>query len=174
MRALETSLRVTRTLVEDGWPSSFQDLLSDGAEDADACLFFVRFRELREQPPFDWQQFAGSRIMYDWDAVQNYQTIISNRYLGAWPEVIARHGFDTLVCTGGAVAERFRSEGIPAIWIPKGYEPERFFNTDDVRSGVGHYGAMYPACKYLLQRSMAAGVEVQHFRTSLNAVNLRV
>jgi hypothetical protein len=149
------------TFVEDGWPVSIADV--QGIEDADVCLWFVRFRLLRERPPFDWGGFGGRRVMYDFDTNANYHFLSVAEHRGEWPVVFRRQGFDTLVSTGKAVTELLRDDGVNAVWVPKGYDPARVHPLGRARAGLCEYGQSYPSRRALRAHLERAGVPFTRF-----------
>jgi hypothetical protein len=140
-RGLASSFDLRLTLVEDGWPRTIEDI--EGHEEADTCLWFVRFRLLRERPAFDWGRFAGRRVMYDFDTNANYHLLSVAEHRGEWPGVYRRQGFDTLVSTGKAVSELLRADDVNAVWLAKGYDDERVHPLGRTRHGLGEYGQSY-------------------------------
>ena len=144
-----------------------------GADPAayDAVVVFVRFRFLREQPPLDWRGSTGRRILLEHDAVQNYSRMAGGRLFGAWPEVIERHGFDLTVVSGRAIAERLAAEGIPSVWVPKGYDDRRFFDLGRAREGTCHFGKRYAARAAMLRHLRRAGVRVSHVAAPYEQLN---
>ncbi len=157
--AEQFDLRVT--FVEDGWPETVTDI--DGHLDAEICLWFVRFRRLRERPAFDWGSFSGRRVMYDFDTNANYHLLSVGEYRGEWPEVFRRHRFDTLVCTGKAVTEMLRADGVHAVWLPKGYDPARLHPLGATRAGLCEFGQSYPSRRAMRAELDRAGVPYTRF-----------
>lgn len=149
------------TFVEDGWPESITDV--EGHEEADICLWFVRFRLLRERPAFEWGDYAGRRIMYDFDTNANYHLLSTGPNRGEWPVVFRRLGFDTLVSTGKAVTELFRADGVNAVWLPKGYDPERNRPLGRERSGLCEFGQSYPSRRAMRVHLEKANVPFTRF-----------
>jgi hypothetical protein len=139
----------------------------------DAIVVFVRFRFLRDRPPLDWRGFTGRRVLLDHDAVQNYSRIAGGRLFGAWPGEFERHGFDVAVVSGREVAARLGDEGVPSVWVPKGYDERSFFDAGTAREGICHFGKRYPARAAMLRHLRRAGVGVSHVAAppeQLNAV----
>jgi hypothetical protein len=170
--ALHRRFDVTTILVDDGWPRVMSSIPSyDGF---DACLWFVRFRELIDQPAFSWGDFRGVRIMYDWDAYQNANLLGGNRFLGRWPEVFRRNEFDVLVCTGREVRDNLRSEGVDAHWIPKGADIERFRPLKRPRDGFCYFGERYLSRAAMLDYLRRHRVKVDTFRCSYFDLNDRL
>lgn len=137
----------------------------------DVVIVFVRFRYLQTAPPIDWRGFSGRRILLEHDAIQNYSTISGDRLMGAWPPEFARHGFDRMIVTGREIARRLEAEGIPATWVPKGYDPETFFDEGGPRAGVCHYGKRYPARYAMLRHVRRAGVAIEHVAAPFEEMN---
>jgi hypothetical protein len=158
--ALGQRFDIRFTWVDDGWPESIVDI--SGHDEADACIWFVRFRELIERPGFRWEDFRGVRIMLEHDAVQN--SSVRSRYLGAWPAVFHRNEFQVLVSSGKATSERLAAEGVPSYWLPKGYDAERMCDLGLQRNGIGYYGATYQARRAMLDYLERKRFPVTSFR----------
>lgn len=137
----------------------------------DTVVVFVRFRYLREHAPFDWRGFAGTRVLLEHDAVQNYSHIAGGRHLGAWPAEIARHGFDLTIVTGREVARRLEADGVRTAWVPKGYDERSFFDEGTARDGACHYGSRYAARAAMLRQLRRAGVRVSHVSAPFEQLN---
>jgi len=159
--ALAASFDLRLTFVEDGWPQVITDV--EGHEDAEICLWFVRFRLLRERPPFDWGTFAGRRVMYDFDTNANYHFLSVAEHRGEWPVVYRRQGFDTLVSTGKAVTELLVADDVAAVWLPKGYDPARLHPLHHERDGLCEYGQSYPSRKAMRAHLQRARVPFTRF-----------
>jgi Glycosyl transferases group 1 len=139
----------------------------------DAIVVFVRFRFLRDGPPLDWRGFTGTRVLLEHDAVQNYSRMAGGRLFGAWPPEFERHGFDVAVVSGREVAARLSEEGVPSVWVAKGYDARSFFDAGTARDGTCHFGKRYPARAAMLRHLRRAGVSVSHVAAppeQLNAV----
>lgn len=121
--------------------------------DYDAVIVFVAFRRLRAAPTLAWGDYSGLRVLLDHDIIQNYSTIFDATLLGAWPPVFHRHRFDSVVTSGRTVQERLAGDGIPADWVPKGFEPARFPTRSGRRSGITTYGSAYP-CRQVAERAL--------------------
>ena len=107
-------------IVDYGWPIKAEDI--PNYKEQEAIIFFVGFKHLRRKPPFDWGgSFTGKRIMYDFDACQNYGCGIgTSPYKGKWPEVFKRQEFDLLLLLIINKNKVFsREELLEIIW---GYE----------------------------------------------------
>lgn len=161
LRGLAESFDLRTTFVEDGWPATIADV--DGHEEADICLWFVRFRLLRQRPAFDWGRFAGRRVMYDFDTNANYHLLSVGEHRGEWPGEYRRQGFDTLVSTGKAVTELLRADGVHAVWLPKGYDAERIHPLGRPRAGLCYFGQSYPSRKAMRIHLDHAGVPYTRF-----------
>lgn len=150
------------TFVEDGWPERIEDV--SGHEDADACLWFVRFRLLSTRPGFDWGSFGGRRLMMDTDVNANYHRLAQDAtHAGQWPPVFRRFGFDTMVTTGKRVAELLADDGINAMWIPKGYDPERVHPLGLERAGICYFGQRYASRRAMLAKLDRRRVPYERF-----------
>ncbi|MEX0666279.1 MAG: glycosyltransferase [Acidimicrobiia bacterium] len=159
--ALGQRFDIRFTWVDDGWPESIADI--SGHDEADACIWFVRFRELIERPGFRWGDFAGVRVMLEHDAVQNF-AVSESRYIGAWPEVFHRNDFQVLASSGKATSERLAAAGVPSYWLPKGYDAARMFDLDLERNGIGYYGMAYQARRAMLDYLQRRRVGFTSFR----------
>lgn len=159
--ALADTFDLRLTFVEDGWPARVADV--DGHAEAEICLWFVRFRLLRERPPFDWSGFAGRRVMYDFDTNANYHFLSVAEHRGEWPAVYRRQGFDTMVSTGKAVTELLIADGVNAVWLPKAYDPARMHPLGGPRAGLCEYGQSYPSRKAMRAHLERAGVAFTRF-----------
>jgi hypothetical protein len=120
----------------------------------DAVVVFVAFTRLRAAPTLAWEGFSGLRVLMDNDVIQNYSDIFDPTLGGTWPAVFHRHRFDSIVTSGGVVRNLLEGEGIPADWVPKGFEPARFFDESRRRKGIATYGSAY-ACRQVAERAMA-------------------
>lgn len=165
-RALEDTFDVTRLFVDDRWPASVFDI--PDYQSYDAICWFVRYRNLIRQPAFDWRDYDGWRLMYDFDAYQNFSSMASgvsdSDYHGTWPKVFESNGFHALFCTGKATRDNLRSEGVNAIWVPKAYDETRLFPKHQPRRGIGYFGEQYNARAAMLASVKAAGIQVTRFR----------
>lgn len=135
---------VTWLIVDYGWPTKVEDILN--YKEQEAIIFFVGFKHLRRKPPFDWGgTFTGKRIMYDFDACQNYGCGIgTSPYLGKWPEVFRKQEFDLLICTGKKTTDCLMEEGINAYWVPKAFDGKTFYDKETNREKeICYYGNMY-------------------------------
>lgn len=142
--AFEKLFNVTWILVDYGWPSDVYGI--PDYKEQRAIIWLVGFKHLRRKEPFDWGDYNGLRVMYDFDACQNYGCGIGNNpYKGEWPIVFRRQKFDLFICTGKETTLRLRQEGINTYWLPKAYEGERFYNKDNKRKkkAISYYGNMY-------------------------------
>lgn len=121
--------------------------------DYDAVIVFVAFKRLRAAPTLAWGAFSGLRVLMDHDIIQNYSTIFDATLAGAWPPVFRQHRFDSVVTSGRTIQERLAGDGIPADWVPKGFEPARFPTRSGRRSGIATYGSAY-ACRQVAERAL--------------------
>jgi len=137
----------------------------------DAVVVFVRFRFLRDRPPIDWGGFTGRRVLLEHDAVHNYSRLAGDDLFGAWPPVVERHGFDLLVVSGREVARRLIADGIPSVWVPKGYDDRVFFDLGTTRTGICHFGKRYAARAAMLRQLRRADVSVSHVAAPLDQLN---
>lgn len=163
-RALARHLSIEEYIVDEGWPDSAAML--GGLKAFDAVIWFVRFRELRLRPAFDWAGYEGLRLMYEWDACQDFSRIASGTYVGTWAEVFRRHRFDVLVCTGRRTRGHLRAQGVDAEWIPKGADHETFRDLGLNREGLCTFGAPYPARHVVLGHLRRTGVVVEGLSAS--------
>lgn len=131
----------------------------------DAVVMFVAFNRLRTAAALDWQGFTGRRVLFDHDAIQTYSDIFDDRLAGAWPAEFRRHKFDLLLTSSGAVRDRLEADGVPAAWLPKGFEASRFTDRPGSRAGLTSYGSAY-ACRKIAERALReGGVPVERIDT---------
>lgn len=132
----------------------------------DAVIVFVAFKRLRAAPTLAWGDFSGLRVLMDHDIIQNYSDIFDATLGGAWPPVFRRHRFDAVVTSGRTVQERLAGDGIPADWVPKGFEPARFPTRSGRRTGIATYGSAY-ACRRVAERALRdAGIPLTRIDTT--------
>jgi hypothetical protein len=167
--ALDRRFDLTRYVIDGPWPESIDDIA--GHDGCAAVIWYVRFRKLVKRPPFDWRDYSGQRVMYDFDAYQNFSTMAGDRYLGAWPAVFRAHRFDTLVCTGKATRDDLIGHGVNAVWVPKAYDPARFFDKGEARQGIGYFGQLYDARVAMLERLEEAELPVTRFKCAYADLN---
>ena len=141
LEAFKKQYDVDMLYVDDGWPEEIADIANH--EQYRAIIWFVGFKHLTRKKPFLWGNFKGKRVMYDWDVYMNYSTFAGDKYFGCWPETFKRQEFDTLVTTGKYVRDRLESDGVNAVWIPKGFDGNRFKNECKNRDGICFYGRPY-------------------------------
>lgn len=131
-----------------------------------AVVVFVAFNALRVAHPINWDGFAGLRVLFDHDIIQNYSDIFRTDLRGLWPEQFRRHRFDVVFTSGGRVRDRLLDDGVPAEWIPKAFEPSRFFDRSESRDGLATYGSAY-RCRVAAEQALAeAGVPVHRLPTT--------
>jgi len=119
-------------------------------EDFGTITLFVKARWLHAEPKFDWGTFSGRRCLLDHDIYANYTD--DPRTRGAWDPVFAANRFDVVITTGLRVRDRLLDDGIPAVWVPKAYDPEAFFDLGGERGGWCTFGTRYPARRALAAR----------------------
>lgn len=158
-------------IVDYGWPIQIKDI--PNRKEQEAIIFFVRFKDLRRLPPFDWGDFTGKRIMYDFDACQNYGCGIgTSPYVGKWPIIFKKQKFDLLICTGKKTTDSLKEEGINAYWVPKAFDGKLFYDKEKERTKeIGHYGNMYPERKAMRTFLIKHHIDLQRincFYFSLN------
>jgi hypothetical protein len=156
--------------VDDYWPSSMDDIAE--YRNYDACIWYVRFRELIEKPAFNWKDFTGIRVMYDEDAHQNFHFMVDkNPYLGKWPVVYNQNEFHTLICTGRQTRDALISEGVKAYWLPKAYDPTRLFDKKIERKGIGYFGELYSSRRAMLHYLKRNNLKFSYFHCSDQKLN---
>lgn len=159
--AFERRFELTHT--GDRSPAAARDLTEH--HPLDAIVWHVDDAWLATVDRLDWGRFAGRRVQFEEDALQDFSTIAGRRRR---PPLAKRNfevgGFDTLVVTGRQVAERLADDGLPAAWIPKGYDAASVRDEHSAdRSGVCTYGTSYPARRAALRACDAAGLRVERF-----------
>lgn len=168
--ALKKRFDLRILFVEDCWPTSIEEI-SD-YEKYDACIWFVRFRELINKPAFNWKDFKGFRVMYDEDANQNFHLLgDKGLYLGKWPVVYNRQEFHMMICTGRQTRDALISEGVHAYWLPKAYDPSRLFDKEIERKGIGYFGELYASRKAMLHFLKRNNLQFRYFRCSYQELN---
>lgn len=168
--ALERRFDLRVHFVEDFWPTSIKQF--HNYEKFDACIWYVRFRELMDKPAFDWDDFKGLRVMYDEDAHQNFHFMVGQGlYLGKWPVVSKRQDFHMMICTGRQTRDALLTEGVNAYWLPKAYDPSRLFDMKLERDGIGCFGALYGSRKAMLHYLKRKKIEFDYFRCSDEGLN---
>ena len=132
----------------------------------DAIVVFVAFKRLGAAAPLTWSGFSGLRVLMDHDIIQNYSDIFDPTLKGAWPLVFHRHRFDCVVTSGHAVQIRLQNDGVPADWVPKGFEPSRFVDRHGWRRGIATYGSAY-ACRQIAERCVCqSGLRLKRLPTT--------
>ena len=65
------------------------------------------------------------------------------------------------------------ADGVPAVWIPKGYDRERIrdLGDDPPRRRFGYFGRTYPARRLMLERVGRAGFAVDHLACNYDDLN---
>lgn len=156
--------------VDDYWPSSMEDI--DDYRDYDACIWYVRFRELMDKPAFNWKDFFGLRVMYDEDVNQNFHLMgDESQYLGKWPVVYKQQEFHMLICTGRQTRDALITEGVQAYWLPKAYDPTRLFDKNIERKGIGYFGKLYSSRKAMLHYLKRNNIKFSYFHCSDHELN---
>lgn len=150
--------------VESGW--DLPDLAG-----FDSVVFFVKFRQLRQQHALDWQTFAGPRVLMDHDSFHDYGGWWGSGYAGEWTTHIPRLGFTLMIVSGELSRHHFAAVGIPTEVLPKGFDPDAFYDLDLTRTGLGHYGSPYGARLAMLRRVRRAGIEVGDIRVPYPDLN---
>jgi len=170
--ALERHFNLHTLFVEDGWPFKISDITR--YQDYDACIWYVRFRELILMPGFNWEAFSGLRIMYDLDIHANYHPMLGQKWLGKWPEVFRRNNFQVLVTTGRNNRDALISDGINAYWLPKAYDPSRLFDLGLERHGICYFGNCYVSRSAMLDYLNRKKIEYTTFRCRHNELNAQL
>lgn len=155
---------VTVQEVESGW------VLPD-LERFEAVVYFVKFRQLREQPGIIWRGFAGRRVLLDHDSFHDYGGWWGSPHIGQWTEVVHRLGFNLMVVSGETSRRHFAAQGITTETLHKGFDPAQFRDLDLPRRGLGHYGSPYGARLAMLRRVQKAGIEVGNMRVPYLELN---
>ena len=168
-QALDRRFDITRVFVDDGWPSSVADVPDH--ESYDAFLWFVRFREFRTRPEFNWGGYHGARLMYDQDVCQDFTRILGTSMLGKWPDVFRRNEFHVLICTGKRTRDHLLERGVDAYWLPKAYDPHFFHDLGCERSGLSFFGEPYRARLAMLTHLDRNCIAYARFRSSYEELN---
>jgi hypothetical protein len=147
--------------VEDSWPRSMKEI--GDYQNYDVCMWFVLFRMLIEQPPFDWADYRGLRLMHDRDAHANFHNMLGNRYFGRFTEVFHRDEFHYLICTGKRTRNAMEAEGVPSFWLPKAYDPQYICNKNGDRRGIGYFGNIYDSRGAMLRYLSRKRIPYEHF-----------
>lgn len=137
-----------------------------GLSHYDAVIVFVAFRRLRAASTLAWENFSGLRVLMDHDIIHNYSAMFDPTLNGTWPSVFQRHRFDSIVTSGRVVRGRLEEDGVPADWVPKGFEPARFADEHRQRNGIATYGSAY-ACRQIAERALTdAGLPLTRLPTT--------
>lgn len=155
---------VTVREVEAGW--ELPDL-----SDFDAVVFFVKFRQVRQQPAIDWQGFAGPRVLVDHDSFHDYGGWWGSGYVGEWTIHVPRLRFNLMVVSGESSRQHFATQGIPTEVVHKGFDPAAFKDLGRTRTGLGHYGSPYGARLAMLRQVRAARIQVGDIRVPYPDLN---
>ena len=152
-------------------PLEFAEWRPGSLDEYEVVFVYRRFAELEAAPSIEWGDYRGRRVMVDHDAFHDF-TSWSDRP-GRWRAAFARHGFDTLVCSGVRSYEHFTSHGIDTILLHKAVDPRRFTELGLDRAGLCFFGSPYRSRGALLRHLDAARLAVDR-RTApyaeLNAV----
>jgi hypothetical protein len=167
--AFDRGFAVDHVFVDDGWPLRMAPI--PDLEAYAAVVWFVRFRELAAQPSIDWTGYRGHRVLFDEDAWHFFSSLDFHPPNRSWPETFRRHGFDLVLCTGERTREELVRAGVPAVWWPKAFDQDRFFDTGGERHGLCHFGQLYPARQAMLHRLDRAGIPVEHVRAPFDDLN---
>ncbi len=158
--ALSRAFNVTTLFVEDGWPRRVSEIRH--YKEYTAILWFVRYKLLRQAETFDWGDYAGERILYDQDALRFRTSVGFLPPDTNWPGTFKRHGFSLLLATGKRTAEQLQEVGVPAVWWPKAFDPVRLFDLGGPRSGICHFGTLYPSRRAMLHYLQRMGLPIEH------------
>ncbi|TET75588.1 MAG: glycosyltransferase family 1 protein [Candidatus Heimdallarchaeota archaeon] len=169
--AFDKAFDVTWVVVDNGWPIKIKDI--PNRKKQKAIIWFVGFKHLYRKT-FDWGTFKGKRIMYDFDACQNYGCGIGTSvYKGKWPEVFRRYKFDLLVCTGKRTTNSLKEEGINTHWIPKAFDGDLFYDKEKKRrkDEVCYYGNLYQERREMLDYLEEKNICVKRINCSYFLLN---
>ncbi len=172
IRALRQELGVHGHAVGSRLPRTADELPQ--LQDVDVCIWMVAFRDLLALEPFDWQGWAGLRVMYDHDAMNNYWSWGSNKYQGMWNPVFRRHGFQLMIVNNAPTARRFEADGIRSEVVWKGFDSDIFHPLALPRRGLGTFGARYPSRRAAETALRRRGLEVARFSCPFQALNLKL
>lgn len=168
-RELGEHFAVTGFDCRNGLPASAREL--QGLASCDVCVWWVKFARLMALPAFDWGGWSGLRVLYDWDAAQNYWRWGRHDLRGQWMAAFRKHCFDLLICTSTPTAMRFQEDGVAAEVLLKGYAGDAFHQLGVQRNGLGSFGAPYPPREYARHRLHRAGLAVTHFKCEFQELN---
>jgi hypothetical protein len=168
-RELDAQFITHRVFVDDNWPASIREL--PDYNQYDVIMWFVKFRHLAVAPPFDWCNYPGLRVMYDFDAYQNFSLMGGNRFLGAWPPVFRSQGFHLILATGKQTTENLRENRVTAEWVPKAYDDGAFFDKGLDRQGLCYFGEPYAARAAMLHFLHRQRLTINRFRCSYASLN---
>jgi hypothetical protein len=141
-------------------------------DDFRSITLFLKARWLHAEPTFEWGNFSGRRCLLDHDIYANYAD--DRRIRGAWDPVFAANHFDVVITTGLRVRDRLLADGIHAVWLPKAYDPEAFFDLGGKRGGWCTFGTRYPARRAIGAKLARTMFEVTNVRAPYRELNAQL
>lgn len=162
--AIRSELAADVHYVENGWTLP-------ALADYDVVIVFVRFAELAAGQRVEWGDFQGLRVLMDHDSFQDYGGWPGSPYEGRWTEILHRDAFDLIVVSGMKSRQHFESRGFRAEVVYKGYSPVDFHDLRLHRSGLGHFGSLYPARQKMLRTLKRHGHHVVQVAAPYSALN---
>jgi hypothetical protein len=167
--AFAAAFDLTCHSLDQHWPAHLDEIAD--ARRFDAIIWKPKFRLLATRTAFDWRGYDGLRVLYDLDTIQNYSTIVGSTYLGAWPRVFAQHRFDLLVSTGRELTWRLCDDGVPTVWVPKGFDSARITPGPTERAETAcTYGDAYVVRKRMMRALAGAGLSIPRIACPYDAL----
>jgi hypothetical protein len=160
---------VKTVFVEDNWPNSIAEI--PDYKSFNLCIWFVRFRELLPRNPFDWQDFTGLRVMYDWDVHANYHTMLEPKWIGKWPNVFHKNKFQLLITTSKKCSEFLLEEKINAYWLAKAFDCELFCDKGYKRNSICYFGNKYLSRRAMLDYLKREKIRIHEFNCKHSELN---
>lgn len=168
--ALQRGFDIRTVYIDDSWPSDLSTI--PDYREAKAVLWFVHYRLLvAELEGLNWADFTGHRILYDQDASHAVMSVGFQPVNNQWIPAFHRHKFDILLCSGKALTNTLNGLGVPALWLPKAYDPRYFRNLGLERRGYCYFGSPYVSRQAMLHRLNREGIAVEHFATDFTELN---
>lgn len=138
-------------------------------------IFFVRFRWLIDANGLH-KKSRKLRVVYEQDAAQNYQTVASSVYIGAWTKYLPLLFVDLIVVTDKVTRDRLAGDGIPAYWLPKAVDAAHFSIDQPIERqySIGYYGSVYGARARALATMRRSGLGINVFSVDYQKLPLAI